>query len=330
MSQNAQNVKSLNPRKTYYISMDVYATDLKCSSFGGFYSKLTNNETTSFHGGQYSITPKVINAWHRVSSKVPIHKDTKISDNVSFYIYGYGFSSNCILYIKNVKLEEAEISTPWCPAVREQGNSVRFWAGSSYENRETAPFRVMQNGDVYARNGTYEGLLRGTLDSGDVQIYNNALTIHAPGTENEIIAFRTQQSFFKCDLMFGDRSIEYLNNQKSLIFNSAKLIGRHKPTTTSGASFEFNPDGDVFNSFKITNPINNMNTALAIGYIYGETNNSVMITHMGNKGNNFDIEFARESRSENINVKVNGNMIVKNAIKSNTNNIEIRSMNNEG
>ena len=251
-------------------------------------------------------------------------KNTHWQTDVRFdWVIGGNFT------IRNLKAELGS-RTPWCPAENEQANHVRFWAGSSYENRESAPFRVLQNGDIFAKNGTYEGVLRGTLDSGDVQIYNNALTIHAPGTENEIIAFRTQQSFFKCDLMFGDRSIEYLNNQKSLIFNSAKLIGRHKPTTTSGASFEFNPEGDVFNSFKITNPINNMNTALAIGYIYGETNNSVMITHMGNKGNNFDIEFARESRSENINVKVNGNMIVKNAIKSNTNNIEIRSMNNEG
>lgn len=231
--------------------------------------------------------------------------------------------------MKNLKVETGS-RTPWCPAENEQSNHVRFWAGSSYENRNTAPFRVLQNGDVFARNGTYEGLLRGTLDSGDVQIYNNAFTIHAPGTENEVIGFRAQQSFLKCDFVLGDRNIEYLNNQKSFIFNTAKLIGRHVATSKAGASFEFNPEGDAFNSFKITNPITDMNTSLSIGYVYGETNNTALITHSGTKGTTCDIEFARESRSEDIDVKVNGNMIVKRAVKSNTNNIEIRSVNNEG
>lgn len=231
--------------------------------------------------------------------------------------------------MKNLKVETGS-RTPWCPAENEQANHVRFWAGSSYENRENAPFRVLQNGDVYARNGTYEGLLRGTLDSGDVQVYNNALTIHSPGTENEVIGLRAQQTFFKTDFVLGDKNVEYLNNQKTFTFNSARLIGRHKPTTKSGASFEFNPDGDFLNSFKITNPINDMNTSLSVGYLYGESNNTVMITHSGNKGIGSDIEFLREDFSEDINLKVNGNVIVRRAVKSNTNNIEIRSVANEG
>ena len=231
--------------------------------------------------------------------------------------------------MKKLKVELGS-KTPWCPAENEQANHVRFWAGSSYENRESAPFRVLQNGDVYARNGTYEGLLRGTLDSGDVQVYNNALTIHSPGTENEVIGLRAQQTFFKTDFVLGDKNVEYLNNQKTFTFNSARLIGRHKPTTKSGASFEFNPDGDFLNSFKITNPINDMNTSLSVGYLYGESNNTVMITHSGNKGIGSDIEFLREDFSEDINLKVNGNVIVRRAVKSNTNNIEIRSVANEG
>ena len=251
-------------------------------------------------------------------------KNTHWQTNVRFdWVIGGNFT------IRNLKAELGS-RTPWCPAENEQANHVRFWAGSSYENRENAPFRVLQNGDVYARNGTYEGLLRGTLDSGDVQVYNNALTIHSPGTENEVIGLRAQQTFFKTDFVLGDKNVEYLNNQKTFTFNSARLIGRHKPTTKSGASFEFNPDGDFLNSFKITNPINDMNTSLSVGYLYGESNNTVMITHSGNKGIGSDIEFLREDFSEDINLKVNGNVIVRRAVKSNTNNIEIRSVANEG
>lgn len=242
--------------------------------------------------------------------------------NVRFdWIYGGSVA------IKNFKVE-TNGRTPWCPAESEQSNHVRFWAGASYENRNIAPFRVLQNGDIFAKNGTYEGLLRGTLDSGDIQIYNNALTVHSPGTENEIIGLRAQQSFFKCDFVFGDKNIEYLNSLKTFSFNNAKLIGRHVPTTTSGASFEFDPNGDTINSFKIINPIIGMNSTLSIGYLNGE-NNTTILTHSGNKGTNCDMEFARENK-EDIDVKFSGNIIVKKSIKSNTNDIEIRSINNEG
>lgn len=253
----------------------------------------------------------------------------QIKNNYWEIMFRFDWITSGSFIMKNLKVETGS-RTPWCPAENEQANHVRFWAGSSYENRENAPFRVLQNGDVYARNGTYEGLLRGTLDSGDVQVYNNALTIHSPGTENEVIGLRAQQTFFKTDFVLGDKNVEYLNNQKTFTFNSARLIGRHKPTTKSGASFEFNPDGDFLNSFKITNPINDMNTSLSVGYLYGESNNTVMITHSGNKGIGSDIEFLREDFSEDINLKVNGNVIVRRAVKSNTNNIEIRSVANEG
>src|SRR5690606_2601018 len=33
-----------------------------------------------------------------------------------------------------------------------EDESVRFWAGASTENRDTAPFRVFQNGWLFARN----------------------------------------------------------------------------------------------------------------------------------------------------------------------------------
>ena len=38
-------------------------------------------------------------------------------------------------------------------------NSIRFWAGASFENRATAPYRVMQDGSVVMTKATVEGVL---------------------------------------------------------------------------------------------------------------------------------------------------------------------------
>lgn len=37
------------------------------------------------------------------------------------------------------------------------GDSIRFWAGTTFENRSVAPFRVQQNGKVYMKDAVVEG-----------------------------------------------------------------------------------------------------------------------------------------------------------------------------
>lgn len=49
------------------------------------------------------------------------------------------------------------------------GDDVRFWAGASFANRNTAPFRVLESGKVYA---TYVEITGGVIDGGAI----------APGT----------------------------------------------------------------------------------------------------------------------------------------------------
>lgn len=43
--------------------------------------------------------------------------------------------------------------------------SIRFWAGASFENRATAPFRVMQDGSVVMTKATVEGVIRAITGS---------------------------------------------------------------------------------------------------------------------------------------------------------------------
>jgi hypothetical protein len=59
--------------------------------------------------------------------------------------------------------------------------SVRFWAGASFENRATAPFRVMQNGSVVMENAVVKGeahINKGTIKNAtlDDVVVNGAFT----------------------------------------------------------------------------------------------------------------------------------------------------------
>lgn len=51
---------------------------------------------------------------------------------------------------------------------------VRIWAGASESNRRTAPFRVLQNGKVYAKNADIEGKVTATDGTFTGTVYANA------------------------------------------------------------------------------------------------------------------------------------------------------------
>ena len=83
--------------------------------------------------------------------------------------------------------------------------SVRIWAGASYDNRATAPFRVMQdgsvimtkaditgiihansgtfNGEINAQKGTFNGVLKSTLFYGNVKLITTTNYIINPNNE---------------------------------------------------------------------------------------------------------------------------------------------------
>src|SRR5690606_18969683 len=48
-----------------------------------------------------------------------LNDDVDFSKSISFYIYGYNFATNSILYIKNVKLEHGNKTTGWSPALED-------------------------------------------------------------------------------------------------------------------------------------------------------------------------------------------------------------------
>lgn len=103
----------------YRLSVDIYTTGLGTHLTGGFYYYKKGESTQHFHSGQFAINPQVTNKWVRMSAPVPLKDDIDFSKGFYFYIYGYGFASNAILYIKDVALTTGNKTADWSPAIEE-------------------------------------------------------------------------------------------------------------------------------------------------------------------------------------------------------------------
>lgn len=108
----------------YRFSVDVYATGTGTELFGGFYYYKKGGTTPDFHSGRYTIRPETINKWVRMSATVPLKDDIDFSKDVIFYIYGYDFKTNAILYIKDAALTTGNKTAGWSPAPEEMETLV--------------------------------------------------------------------------------------------------------------------------------------------------------------------------------------------------------------
>lgn len=55
------------------------------------------------------------------------------------------------------------------------GDSIRFWAGTTFENRSIAPFRVQQNGKVYMKDAVVEGEINSIIGNIGKWILTNGI-----------------------------------------------------------------------------------------------------------------------------------------------------------
>lgn len=109
----------------FILSFDAYADLSGAKLFGGFYyiNKLTG--TANFHAGQFTVNSITAGSWNRYSIKVPFNRVLcDFSKSFSFLIYGYGFTSNAILAIDNVKLETGTISSAFSKSRKELDDQI--------------------------------------------------------------------------------------------------------------------------------------------------------------------------------------------------------------
>ena len=141
--------------------------------FGGGYN---NNGTSTFLGsttisGSNNIIPQNGKGWQYISYTF---RFAQVPTYMNFQVYTRDFTGT--LYIRDVKLEEGDVATAWSAAEDDKTKQVRFWAGKSYAERESAPWIVYSDGSMKATQGEFSGVFSGTVDIGNIKIQDPSAT----------------------------------------------------------------------------------------------------------------------------------------------------------
>lgn len=95
--------------------------------------------------------------------------------NKSFVIY-VGQQLNDVISIRDFKIEEGSDATSWTIPTSDDFKKVIFWAGSTYDMRDSAPFRVYSDGSTVSTKGEYSGLWTGDVRIGNISIVDPSTT----------------------------------------------------------------------------------------------------------------------------------------------------------
>lgn len=227
-----------------------------------------------------------------------------------------GAYRNGTFWMAHPKLEEGDVATEWSLAPEDKMKQVRFWAGASYEERESSPWIVYSDGSMKATQGEFSGVFSGTVDIGNIKIADPSSTaggdalLTIQNGQNGIkrvqltdsSASRFAQDIIIEDDHYADKislkqdgtavigtGINVANNvilnSKSLIMNSNELT-----TTDDGASYLFKSNVTLGTSVGpanlIVNGNANMNDVTVNEHLYFGSN--VKITKVSN-GVNIDV-----------------------------------------
>ncbi|WP_040195051.1 coiled-coil domain-containing protein [Clostridium culturomicium] len=204
--------------------------------------------------------------------------------------------------------------------ITDYGNldkSVRIWAGASYEDRETAPFKVYQDGTVSATRGEFGGTFTGQLSIGNIHISDTNTTKAKVSIKDnndiiEKILLTDEEAQFDVNFLIGtsaDKRIEYIKDERNLNIRNTKV--NYFGSTTN---INIKDSGQ-------TELVGNGGGHHVIKQLYGETLN---FDSKGVSSSDGDFYFTRKDKKEYVKVTVEGELSVSSKITSKNHNIEIR------
>lgn len=159
----------------FILSFDAYADLAGTKIFGGFYYTNKSTGSVAFHSGQFNFSSITSGSWNRYSVKVPFNKVLcDFSKTFSFLIYGYGFSSNAILALDNVKLETGTISSAFSKSKKELDDQISsIQTTVTQTSNSWAVKNLTSNGSILSQINLTDGTVK--IDGKIVKITGQTL-----------------------------------------------------------------------------------------------------------------------------------------------------------
>lgn len=217
--------------------------------------------------------------------------------------------------ISEIKVEKGNKATPWCPNESDNSNYVRFWAGASYENRDEAPFQVLQDGTVKAKIGEFGGTFTGQLEIGNIHIADTnestaSIKLNTNNNAQTLIELTEDTSYINTNFIFGSKAISHFTYTKgngSFKFNKApvSIEGTHGfvkfPANDSAVLANVGYNGGTYGDY-----------SHQIKYVGG----GLRFDQTGVVGDgNADFQFTKEDGATDATVSITGNVKVTNTIQ---------------
>lgn len=284
----------------YSASCNVYVPanhglDSGCSLEIQWYDSSNNRISTSTK----AVNKTILDNWQRVEINGITAPANTVKANARVWI-----QRNGSIWVANLKLEKSDISTEWSCAEGEK--MIRFWAGKDYANRDEAPFKVLQDGSIFATEGTFGGTFTGNLKIGNIEIVDEVGTTDNPvkgsikiKNDNDtkvIVQVGEDSSWFNSPVYFGDDDKAKIDIQPNTNVVNIK----------SGASINLTAGNS---SLKLINKSNDAYMLLGDDVRISGINNNLNIKSESNGSTHVTIG---ESLTENSSLSVNGNINLRN------------------
>lgn len=239
------------------------------------------------------------------------YKNTNANNTSNVAIYDnslFGIINNTgetIEYqIRNLKGELGEEPTAWCPNEKDDIKLVRFWAGSSYDDRADAPFIVYDDGSIKATQGEFGGVFSGKVSIGNIHIEdtnstNGFIDIKTNNDTETRIHLEENSSYIKSELEIGDDFVNFNTSNKQLTVQGTQTLNNGKYAT------------------KLNNGANIMETSDGKGSHIHRYNDGTYI--LEGKGSNGYGDFLFKRADTAVDVRMEGNLYVKDKLTMNNN-----------
>lgn len=288
----------------YSASCNVYVPDTHGLDSGcSLEIQWFNSSGTRISTNTSAVNKTLTNQWQRVEINGATAPTGAVKANCRVWI-----QRNGSIWVANLKLEKSSVSTEW--ACSENEKMIRFWAGKEYANRDEAPFRVLQDGSIFATEGTFGGTFTGNLKIGNIEIVDEVGTAANPikgiikinndDNTKAIVQVGEETSWFNSPVYFGDGDKAKINIEPS----------SNKINVKTGASIILDAGS---NSLAINNTSTGSHILLGSDIKMQGSNNNLEISSNSAGPINLKVgNFSGTSTSDDASLDVDGNLSCKN------------------